>query len=95
MGDGASIEEAIRIFTYGGAYAVGAEEELGSIEVGKYADFVVLDRDLTATDPEQLRDTRVLKTISGGGVVYDTAQDPGWRPAVDPSDSEGGVRLRH
>ena len=95
MGEGATIEEAIRIFTYGGAYGVGAEDELGSIEVGKYADFIVLDRDLTATPPEQIRDTAVVTTISGGAVVYEAAQDPGWKPAVDPSDSEGGVRLRH
>ena len=50
---------------------LGAEESLGSIEVGKYADMVVLDHNLFEVDVDRIGDTKVLQTILGGEVVYD------------------------
>jgi predicted amidohydrolase YtcJ len=67
-----SIHDAIRIYTMGGAFADGREDEVGSIEIGKRADLVVLDRDLTRPDC-RYRDTRVLRTYLGGRLVYDSA----------------------
>jgi predicted amidohydrolase YtcJ len=43
----------------------------GSIEVGKVADFCVLDEDILSVDPHQIKDINILQTIAGGKVVYD------------------------
>ena len=63
--------DAIRAYTINGAYLENKEDEKGSIEPGKLADFVVLDRDITAIDPSEIIETRVLMTIVGGEVVYE------------------------
>ena len=65
-----TIQEAIRMHTLEPAYFTFDERTRGSIEVGKAADFVVLDRDLLAIDPERIQDVRVLRTIVGGREVY-------------------------
>ena len=63
-------EEALRGFTLDAAYAAFMEDEVGSIEVGKRADFVVLSADLLSVPPEQILDTRVLATYLDGARVY-------------------------
>jgi predicted amidohydrolase YtcJ len=65
-------EEALRSFTIWGAYAAFAEKTRGSLEVGKYADFVVLDRDIMTCPAAEIKDITVLKTVIGGEVVYET-----------------------
>ena len=65
-----SAEEAIRIYTLGGAYASFEEDIKGSIEVGKLADFVVLSNDPAKVDPDTIKDIKVEKTIVGGQIVY-------------------------
>ena len=65
-----TVEEALRAYTAAAAYAVFAEAEKGTLEPGKLADFVVIDRDLRRVAPETLRDARVLLTVVGGTVVY-------------------------
>jgi predicted amidohydrolase YtcJ len=70
-----TIEQAIQMFTINGAYTVMAEDRLGSIEKGKAADMIVLDRNLLQTKPMQIQDTKVLKTILAGAVVYDSSKD--------------------
>lgn len=65
-----STEEAFRAYTLGGAYAAFAEEELGTLSVGKWADLVVLDQDPFSVAPEALEAIRVLYTVVGGEVVY-------------------------
>ncbi len=67
-----SVEEAVRGYTTGGAFAEFAENEKGTIEAGKLADLVVLDKDLFALPPDRLRDARVIMTVVGGKVVYET-----------------------
>jgi predicted amidohydrolase YtcJ len=63
--------EALRAFTRGAAWYMSREDDLGSLEVGKLGDLVVLDRDyLTATDAD-MRRTRPVLTVVGGNVVYD------------------------
>ena len=46
---------------------------MGTIEPGKYADFVVLDRDITAIPAEENADAQVTMTIVGGRIVYEAA----------------------
>jgi hypothetical protein len=65
-----SLETALRAYTMGGAYAIGAERDRGSIAVGKYADLVVLDRNPFELEPSALLQTQVLATVVAGEVVY-------------------------
>ena len=65
-----SVSDALHAFTTGPAYATFEEDKKGTIEEGKYADFVVLDRDLYAIDPLSIMDTEVLMTVVGGEIVY-------------------------
>lgn len=64
-------EEAIRAHTAGGATVLGQADRLGSIEAGKLADFVVLDRDILTCPDDEIRDARVLTTVLGGEVVHE------------------------
>ncbi len=65
------IMDSIKAYTINAAHLERTEELKGSIEPGKLADMVVLDRDITTVDPEEILETRVLKTIIGGEVVYE------------------------
>ena len=65
------IMETIRVYTYNGAYVGKDEDILGSIEPGKLADIIVLDRDILMVDPEELLDLQVIKTIVDGKIVYE------------------------
>jgi predicted amidohydrolase YtcJ len=69
-----SLEEAIKGFTLNGAYAEFSEDIKGSIEAGKLADIVVLDRNIFKIAPEMIRDARVAMTIFDGRVVFDRSQ---------------------
>lgn len=65
-----SVEQALQAYTINGAYASYEEKIKGSLEAGKLADFVVLDKDITTIDPVQIRDVKVLRTVVGAKVVY-------------------------
>lgn len=65
-----TVEEAVRGYTSGAAYAAGVEHRLGSLEPGKLADITILDRDLWHADPMDILSTRVLGTIVDGEFVY-------------------------
>jgi predicted amidohydrolase YtcJ len=65
------VEDALRAYTGNGAYAVFREGELGTIAPGKLADLVVLDRDLFAVGPAEIRDARADLTVVGGRIVYE------------------------
>lgn len=62
--------EAIRLFTINGAYASFEEKIKGSLEPGKLADLIVLDRDIMACPLEEIKETRVVMTMIDGEVVY-------------------------
>ena len=64
--------QALRAVTLGPAYTLHMDHVIGSIDVGKFADFTVLDRDPLTSDPMAIRDVKVLATISGGQ-VYEAA----------------------
>ena len=66
-----TVDDALRAYTIGGAYASFDENEKGTLERGKLADFVLIDRDLTRIAPETIRDAKVMMTVVGGRVVYD------------------------
>jgi predicted amidohydrolase YtcJ len=63
-------DEALRAMTIWPAYAAFQEKELGSLTPGKYADFVVLDRDIMQVPPTEILSTRVEATYLGGKIVY-------------------------
>ncbi len=65
-----TIQEAVKGFTIWAAYAAFQEDVLGSIEVGKYADFTVLDKDILEIDPKEILTTKTVYTIVGGQIRY-------------------------
>ena len=69
--NGVTMEEALRMFTIEGAYSAFEEAERGSITVGKYADFTVLDKNIMKNPPEELLNTKVLMTVVNGKTVYE------------------------
>ncbi|HRN73543.1 MAG TPA: amidohydrolase family protein, partial [Ginsengibacter sp.] len=66
-----SREEAIRGMTIWAAKAGFQEDEKGSLEKGKYADIVILDKDLMKAPEKEVLQTKVLATIINGEVVYE------------------------
>ena len=71
-GQRVSVPEALRALTWAVAYASFAEDRLGSLEVGKLADLLVLSDDLLCIPPEALKDVRVELTMIGGRIVHGT-----------------------
>jgi hypothetical protein len=65
-----SLKEAFRCFTLDAAYAGHQENTLGSLEAGKYADFIVIDRDMFKISPYDIHQIGVLETWVGGRQVY-------------------------
>ncbi len=65
-----TVEEALRAYTAEAAYASFEETKKGTLEPGKLADFVVLDRDITRVPPEEIAEAKVLMTVVGGKVVF-------------------------
>jgi predicted amidohydrolase YtcJ len=66
-----TVESAIRVNTFHGAYASKEENEKGSITPGKLADFVVLADDPHTIDPEKIKDITIARTVVGGKTVYE------------------------
>ena len=65
-----TVAEVLRGYTYGSAYGIGREHELGTLEPGKFADIVVVDRNLFESEPLEIRDARVDMTVMDGKIVY-------------------------
>jgi predicted amidohydrolase YtcJ len=66
-----SVEEAVRGYTSAGAFAEFAESEKGTLEKGKLADIVVLDKDIFALPAARIPEAKVKLTVVGGRVVYE------------------------
>jgi predicted amidohydrolase YtcJ len=66
-----TVEEALRAYTVNAARAQFAEADLGMLALGRLADFVMIDRDLTRIAPETIRDAHVVMTVVGGNVIYE------------------------
>jgi len=70
-----TVEEALKAYTINAAYASFEESIKGTLEPGKLADFVVLDRDITTIDPVEIWDMKVQQTWVGGRKVFDRTAD--------------------
>ncbi len=70
-----TVEEALKAYTINAAYASFEEDIKGTLEPGKLADFVVLDRDITAVDPVEIWDMKVQQTWVGGKKVFDRNEE--------------------
>jgi len=66
-----TMDQAIAAYTSGSAFAEFEEKEKGKLAPGMLADFVVLDRDITAASAEKELSTKVLRTVVGGKTVYE------------------------
>ena len=66
-----TVAQALRAYTRGSAMAAGRPEDLGTLEEGKLADLVVLDKNLLAVDPQEILSTSVVMTIADGEIVYE------------------------
>ncbi len=69
-----TVDEALRCYTMESAYSVFQEDTLGSLTVGKRADFVVLSDDISSVDPDYIKDIEVEMTIVGGIVEYSASR---------------------
>jgi predicted amidohydrolase YtcJ len=69
-----SRDEMLKSFTWNAAYAAHAEKDLGSLEVGKLADMVLLDNDVMKVEPKAILSTRPLVTIVSGEIVFERQQ---------------------
>jgi len=66
--------EALHSFTLGAAYAAHQEDRLGSLEAGKWADFILVDRDYFEVPAAEIDDIQVLQTWVGGQLVFDASE---------------------
>ena len=71
-----SREDALIAHTRRNAFFLFQEDNLGSIQAGKLADLVVLDRDYLTVPVDQIKDIKSVMTIVGGRIVYDAGADP-------------------
>ena len=65
-----SVDEAVKLFTKDAAYASYSEETNGTIEMGKHADLVVLEKDIYEINPDDIKTTKVDMTFVAGNCVY-------------------------
>lgn len=65
-----SLTEAIKAYTLNGAYVMRQEDKVGSLEVGKLADFIVLDKDIFSISSNQIKNTKIVMTIFNGEEIY-------------------------
>jgi predicted amidohydrolase YtcJ len=77
---------AIDAYTINAAYAMKQDKITGSLEAGKRADLVVLDRDILTVDPETIEDTKVLATYLDGRLVYSTQPGSSAEKAEDDDE---------
>jgi predicted amidohydrolase YtcJ len=64
------------MYTRNPAYIGFEEDQKGSLEPGKFADFIIVDRDVMSVPPEQLKGVQILKTFVGGELVYTRPANP-------------------
>lgn len=65
-----SVLEAVKSFTINSSYILGMEKDVGSLEIGKKADFIVLDKDIFKVHPLEIKNIKVNRTYLNGNMVY-------------------------
>ncbi len=70
-GDVAALDEAVRTYTWAGAWQDRAEDYKGSLEIGKVADFVVLDENLASLPTDKFANVKTAMTLLDGKTVHD------------------------
>ena len=65
-----SLQQALPIFTINGAKSLGMEKETGTISIGKWADFIVLEKPIQSYSIQEIADMKVHQTIWKGRIVY-------------------------
>lgn len=65
-----SVKDALKAVTIHAAYQYFEEDRKGSIEVGKLADLIILDKNPLTVDPKTIKDIKVLETIKEGKTIY-------------------------
>lgn len=65
-----SVNEAVRLFTIDGAYPSFDENKKGSLEIGKYADMVIIDKNIYEINPDDIKTSKVLMTVMNGKIVH-------------------------
>ncbi|MGN6680913.1 MAG: amidohydrolase family protein, partial [Streptosporangiaceae bacterium] len=75
-GERLTVRDALAMYTTEAAYAMHREHEIGSLEPGKLADFVILDRNPLVTEPKQITNIRVLATVAGGRATFQAEDSP-------------------
>jgi predicted amidohydrolase YtcJ len=68
-------EQALAAYTREAAYQFGMEDEVGTLEKGKFADFVVLAKNPLEVDRDAIKDIRILATVMGGRVTHMALED--------------------
>jgi hypothetical protein len=68
------LETMLRAYTLEGAFSLFKENEIGSLEVGKFADVIILDRNLFQVPAYEIHNTSVVQTIFNGKVIYKKGQ---------------------
>jgi len=79
---GMTLEQALAAVTINPAWQIRMEDKLGSLEVGKYADLVVLDKNLFDIDPTEISEVNVLMTMMDGRFVFDRAAETAKKKVV-------------
>ena len=67
-----TVDEAVRAFTWGSAYAEFQDDVKGTLEVGKLADLIIVSDDIFTIDPVKIRDAQVLVTVVNGAIAYES-----------------------
>ncbi|MEE0746248.1 MAG: amidohydrolase family protein, partial [Anaerovoracaceae bacterium] len=68
-----TVKDMVKAYTVNAAYALHLEDEIGSLEIGKKADTIVIDRDVFNTPSLEISDIKVIRTVFDGKIVYERA----------------------
>lgn len=83
LNEAIDLPSAIKAMTLNSAYIMNMEDMVGSLEVGKYADIIILDQNLFEIPVEEISSTKVLKTILAGKLVFDSSHDPNEKDGIE------------
>jgi len=89
-----TVEQAIQAYTLNPAFILGWEEKTGSIEIGKLADMVIIDRNPLEVPAADISETRVLTTVFGGEVIFEAADGVASREQSEEARQLALARLK-